>query len=1157
MPTRVEIPDQGTVEFPDSMTPDDIKGVIQNKFYVQNAPSLEAQVVQPRMGLADILFDPDTAQNLRGAVQDVVYSLPGMVSQLPKMAYQGLKFAAGGAQERAQVGTEALTEAVSQGQQMAADVQSPLGSRESFRGIANLGLMAAPVVGEVLGEAALLGKKPPIQGEALPQIPETLISDAVQPIEGIENAQQIESATRPNVDVQLPGGESAREVTGGEVPTTISGEGVQAGGQGETLQAPQEITPTAETPTTVAEIIPEGQVYTGARPVAPTINSEGTINTESVSSKAGVSKVEQQRQFIERQRRDAQLTYAQRRLQEAENGTIKLNERQQEAFRKEIDRLQPARDLSESGVSAEHKGPTLALKLDDGSVIYANDIRLHSQLLDRSGVEPQRVVDSGLYNPISREFVSKTPESVDVFPSKSETAKDTGAPPVTEAPIAPLPKESEIPAEVPQSITSIKNEQVDTERSARGLPSVVQPARKAFGESWEQATKKIDEDPGYPDRLVEELKAKPRALNDVEDATLLHRQVDLQNQFQKSTDALFKARESGDGVAAMEHDARVNAISDQLLELYDVGKKAGTETGRGLAARQLLAAEDFSLANMVTQKRAANPNIDLETATKSAREASSKISAAKTAYDAYETSPKAEAYRKRLKSLTEQYRTKTKQGDFETRKPSKILLDKEGEQLKADLERAKKDWLTALQKDRATNRTPSQKFWDRFVGVERAMKLSSDVVLAKLSAAAVVREAGLTPLEEVAGAGIGKILPGLSKRAPREGGFSPAAEIKAKAEMFTSGMKDAWQNLKMKQSDLDTLYSGRKPGPPTEFYDYLGYLHGALKAPIKRAEFARSLTKRMRWAVENGQDLNNVNTMRALSEEAYVDANRSIFMQDNVVANTFTGALRMAENSKKSPNLGPAVARIGRFLVPIVKIPTNIVGEVATGVHGVATGGSRAAVAYLKGIDSLPPVQADSIMRQLKKGAIGNALILTGYYSANHIGGFYHDQDKRSPEDVQPGRYRVGNVDLPASAGHSTGAMLLNIGATVNRVQNERVHKAESDTKGLGQGVLAAAGGLAHEVPFVPAVTGITDALSSPHGFEKYVNGMIQSTTVPALSSHIAKILDTPGSLPSNLLQEPVKRKPTTPLEAVKMGIPGLRQTVPEKSKSKSKQVVR
>ncbi len=63
---------------------------------------------------------------------------------------------------------------------------------------------------------------------------------------------------------------------------------------------------------------------------------------------------------------------------------------------------------------------------------------------------------------------------------------------------------------------------------------------------------------------------------------------------------------------------------------------------------------------------------------------------------------------------------------------------------------------------------------------------------------------------------------------------------------------------------------------------------------------------------------------------------------------------------------------------------------------------------------------------------------------------------------------------------------------------------------------------------------------------------MIMSTTTPALFSHFAKIIDTPGTLPGNILEEPVKRKPTNPIEAFKMGIPGLRQTVPEAKKKES-----
>lgn len=825
-------------------------------------------------------------------------------------------------------------------------------------------------------------------------------------------------------------------------------------------------------------------------------------------------------------------------------------------------------------------------------------------------------------------------------------------------------------ASAPQSITSIKNEQVDLERQQRGLPAVTPIAKRGFGEVWDQAAAKIDANPNYPDELISELQHKPRALTDVEDAALLHRQVDLQNQFAKAADALDKAHAAGDEAGIMEQRARTSALSDQLLELYNVGKKAGTETGRGLNARKLLAAEDFSLASMITQKRAAMGGKPLSAEqTAEVGRLQAKITELQKAVDAYESKTelakqfkdllkasseeakqaatqkkgigtfleeqankarerikargarlttgldpvdsfdrivigadhlakgatslaswsakmvgefgetirpflkdlyeKAKQYRdaslsamtgkedSRLKAMktrtinrTAELQAKTSAGDFTTTKRTPIRLDAEGERLKADLARAQNDWRRGLGRDRAQNRTTAQKFWDRFVGVERAMKLTSDVVLAKLTLAAAAREMVLTPAEELAGGAISKSLPGLAKRAPREGGFSPRAEIEAKVQMLTQGMKDSWDNLRMRKSNLEELH-GKKEFTPQEWYEYMGYLHGALKAPVKRAEFARSVAKRMAWAVSEGKDINNPNVVRELSDEAYVDANRSIFMQDNVVSQMFSNAMRSAEQSKIAPNLGPGLARMGKFLVPIVKVPTNIVGEVATGVHGLASGGFNAARAYIKGIESLPTDQGDMIMRQLKKGLVGNGLLLAGYFGYKSIGGFYHDQDKRDPSDVKAGSYRIGGVDLPRSAGHSTAAMLLNIGATVHRVQDERIKNSDPATKGFAVGVGRAAAGLAEQLPFVPAMTGAADAIGTQHGFEKYISGLISSSTTPGVVSHAARVIDTPGTFPKNILDEPTARKPTSVGENLKMGIPGLRQTVPEKATAK------
>jgi hypothetical protein len=744
------------------------------------------------------------------------------------------------------------------------------------------------------------------------------------------------------------------------------------------------------------------------------------------------------------------------------------------------------------------------------------------------------------------EIVNKVRPKPSAEISPSPTAEEAPEP----GEVRPSPEPT-----VPNSPTSLKNAVVDQEREARGLPSVIQPARQSFGELWDRVSQKIDQNPNYPDEVIQSLKDNKRAMTAEEDAALLHRQVDLQNQYEKANQGVIDARATGDDTALSDASARSKALSDQLLEVYDIGRSGGRETALGLNARKLLAQEDFSLGNMITQKRADLMGAELTPEqTDQVTKQYNDINAKRIALDAYETSPRAEAYRKQLQNWTDQYRQKTAASDFAPQIRQKLLLDPEGQKLKADFERAKTDWQRARVADQAANRTPSQKFWDRFVGVERAMKLSSDVVLAKLTAAAGVRELGLTPAEQAVGSVTRQIIPGIAAKAPRYGGgFSLDSEINAKQQMFTQGMKDAWQNLKMKQTDLDELYKTGKIKAPDEFYDYMGYLHGALKAPIKRAEFARSLSERMKWAVRNGQDLNNQAVMRQLSEQAYVDANRSIFLQDNIVSKSMNLLNRYLETQKIAPNLGPALSRINRFLVPIVKIPTNIVGEVAEGVHGVLSGGTRAALAYMKGLSTLEPAQADLIMRQINKGLVGNALLLTGYLLRNNIGGFYHDQDKRTPADVQPGRYRIGGVDLPASAGHSTGAMLLNIGATVGRVAEEQQKKISPETKGIGEGLRAAGAGLAREVPFVPAVTGIADAMDSKGGFQKYINGMITSTSTPALLSHIAKLADTPGTFPQNALQEATKRKPTTALEALKMGIPGLRQQVPERTKPGAK----
>lgn len=152
------------------------------------------------------------------------------------------------------------------------------------------------------------------------------------------------------------------------------------------------------------------------------------------------------------------------------------------------------------------------------------------------------------------------------------------------------------------NLTSIKNAVVDQGRVKRGLPPATPSAQKEFGQTWNEAVGRLRNDPDAGRRLVSELTENPRPLTDEENALLLYRQIEAENEFGSAQEALSTAM---DEVQASDATARVNRASDELLTIYNAGKAAGTEQGRGLATRKMLAREDFTLAKMVTMARAA------------------------------------------------------------------------------------------------------------------------------------------------------------------------------------------------------------------------------------------------------------------------------------------------------------------------------------------------------------------------------------------------------------------------------------------------------------------------------------------------------------------------------------------------------------------------
>lgn len=152
--------------------------------------------------------------------------------------------------------------------------------------------------------------------------------------------------------------------------------------------------------------------------------------------------------------------------------------------------------------------------------------------------------------------------------------------------------------------TSIKNAVTDAERENRGMRPApeVDPVGHTFPELRDQAMAKSSVE---IDALVAELKEKPRPVTDLEDASLLRRQVEVSNQYDTVTKNLETIRKDGDPALIASLETQEALLSRNLLDLYDVVRKAGTEQGRALNARKMLMNKDFSLERMLVQKRSA------------------------------------------------------------------------------------------------------------------------------------------------------------------------------------------------------------------------------------------------------------------------------------------------------------------------------------------------------------------------------------------------------------------------------------------------------------------------------------------------------------------------------------------------------------------------
>jgi hypothetical protein len=448
----------------------------------------------------------------------------------------------------------------------------------------------------------------------------------------------------------------------------------------------------------------------------------------------------------------------------------------------------------------------------------------------------------------------------------------------------------------------------------------------------------------------------------------------------------------------------------------------------------------------------------------------------------------------RLKNREKELQGMFDSGNFEKKPRNITVLDSEANKLKADIERIKNKVDIEIKKERLKNRTKVEKVTDFVTTWRRNLLLTGVKVLGKLTAAAGQRTL-ISPIEELVGGVLSKlpILSKVSEKAPREGGINAKAEVKAISQWWQKATyKDMREIVKSGKGALDLLH-GKKTDLPPSVFDFFGQMHQALKQPAKRNEYFRSFEKRLAFAERNGVDISDPLVQATIGTQAYLDANRAIFMQENSITTAYKSAVNTLERAGDS---GKVVAGMLKVILPIVKVPTNFANEVTS----YSVGGLKGLLVLRNGIKDLTPDQADYVMRNLKKQSLGAAVIALGYFLSGSIGGFYQRGDKRDENDVQAGGLRVLGVDMPKWMIHTPLLEMLQIGATLKRVQDDYENK---EKEGTAASVLAATKGVVEEVPFARSPEEALKALSSPDNFKKYFRDLGESMINPQLTKEI------------------------------------------------------
>lgn len=523
-----------------------------------------------------------------------------------------------------------------------------------------------------------------------------------------------------------------------------------------------------------------------------------------------------------------------------------------------------------------------------------------------------------------------------------------------------------------------------------------------------------------------------------------------------------------------------------------------------------------------------------------------------------------------LKTKLDKLKSQNETGNFEKDIRRKIQVDNDYLRIRADINREQTLINKKIADIEQSNKSTQRKAVDFAVKYGRQAKLAAVKVLGKLAAAGLTT-LSLKPITEGIGTFYSAILPKIAQKATIEGKGNLKALANAYAKAATLGMEDAYKELNIKaggQSDLSALYGKYMIGKlPAEAADFFGHVHSAIKAPVKRFAWEYSYAKRMENQMRQGIDVQDPVIDAKNRLDAYKDAERAIFMGDNVISKAYEAALSPME--KGSSNFGKNIAATARILLPFVKVPTNI--ALSTGRHafGLLMGGSKLAQigtsAALRmagaekmakiihsGLGELTPEESDMVLRNLKHGSIGSAALAIGFFSPKNVGGFYQENEKRKKSDAAADAFKIYGHDVPKFLTEHPIFQAMQVGATFRRVLEAHKHKEDKSSAAA----MATMSGLIEGIPLASEAKQFTDLFGSDtKKGAKFISNVVKGEVEPSVLQELAQSTDTKNgaaiSFDSKNQNQRAPDKKHGLLKYMKqdlmMGVPGARKYVPKK----------